>query len=136
MSSKSDYENNTQLSQGKFQGKVLGVLKGIEKDIGGVREYVDIRFQQAERSTDLARSEMERRLEGMNEFRDTLKDQAARFVTREELNAQLVRVDEAIRSLELSRAELKGKASQTSVMITLFLSAVGLAMGLINLLLK
>lgn len=42
-------------------------------------------FKGSDRALDLARDSMEKRLEGMNEFRDTLRDQASRFITRNEL---------------------------------------------------
>jgi len=35
----------------------------------------------------MTRVAMEKRLDGMNEFRDQLRDQAARFIGRDELNA-------------------------------------------------
>jgi len=61
----------------------------------GLKEYVDMRFSESEKAKDnalhsieIARREaqtaMEKRLEGMNEFRDQLRDQATRFITREE----------------------------------------------------
>ena len=37
---------------------------------------------------------MEKRLDGMNEFRDQLRDQAARFIGRDELNAISAHNDE------------------------------------------
>jgi len=61
----------------------------------GLKEYVDMRFPNPKKlkinalhSIEIVRREaqtaMEKRLEGMNEFRDQLRDQATRFITREE----------------------------------------------------
>ena len=57
---------------------------------------IDLRFNGIEKATDLARVNMEKRLDGMNEFRETLKDQASRFVTRTELLAAVVGVSTLI----------------------------------------
>lgn len=43
------------------------------------------RLRATEKAVELARVGIEKRLEGMNEFRETLKDQASRFVTRSDL---------------------------------------------------
>jgi Flp pilus assembly protein TadD len=90
--------------------------------------YIDTRFKASDRATESARTTMEKRLEGMNEFRDQLKDQAARFVTREELNP----MQEDLRVLRESKATLEGKASYTSMMVALALSAGALIVGLLN----
>ncbi len=44
------------------------------------------------RAVEKALASMERRLDGMNEFRTTLKDQAATFVTRRELLAAIITI--------------------------------------------
>jgi Flp pilus assembly protein TadB len=61
-----------------------------------IKEYIDDRFRFCRETRDVileakdlalvkAEKSMETRLAGMNEFRDTLKDQAGRFITRNEL---------------------------------------------------
>ena len=54
-----------------------------------LKEYFESRIESLEKAVYVASSAMDRRLEGMNEFRDAMKDQAARIVTREELEIQL-----------------------------------------------
>jgi len=62
------------------------------------QQYIDMRFKfmeaiinekmdAQEKAVNRAKEGMEKRLDGMNEFRDALKDQASRFVTRTELLA-------------------------------------------------
>ena len=70
----------------------------------------------------LAHCQMEKRLDGMNEFRQALKDQASEFITKNEYK----RTVEDIRELRESRAELKGKASQLSVYIAWLLAIAGI----------
>ena len=49
-----------------------------------LKEYFDAQIENVKQATELARESMEKRLDGMNEFRDTLKDQAGKFITRQE----------------------------------------------------
>ena len=58
----------------------------MEKETVTLREYIDVKISALDRATVLAAQQMERRLEGMNEFRTQLKDQAAGFVSKDELN--------------------------------------------------
>jgi hypothetical protein len=111
-----------------------------------LREYLEMRFSEInrrfdenEKATTLARTQMETRLEGMNEFRETLRDQAGRFVTRAELDLVCTNMTEKaegretrIRSLEESRAELHGKASQSQMYGAYALSALAILVGVID----
>jgi len=106
-----------------------------------LKEYVDLRFAENQRSIEKAERTMNSRLEGMNEFRATLKDQASRFLTREEVMLMLKPLEKSsdehakdIKSLELTRAELAGKASQKSVYIAWVLSVIGIVISVIKLL--
>ena len=81
-------------------------------------------------STSLAAGAMEKRLEGMIEFRDQLKDQASRFITRSEYD---LLVDD-IQGLRETRAMLAGKASQSSMTLTLFIAFAGLIVAIAGLL--
>ena len=54
-----------------------------------LREFLEARLEHIEEKTRLATAALDKRLEGMNEFRDTLKDQASRFVTRTDLEVIL-----------------------------------------------
>src|SRR5580658_4863807 len=52
-----------------------------------LQDQLDRRFDELRYQTEMTREAMEKRLDGMNEFRDQLRDQAARFIGRDELNA-------------------------------------------------
>ena len=101
-----------------------------------LREYLESRIQAVEKGIEVANRSMQERLSGMNEFRETLKDQASRFVTRNELDTKLDDVNKQLKDLQLSKAELSGKASQTQANIILVLSILGLVMSAISLFLK
>ena len=73
---------------------------------------------------------MEKRLEAMNEFRAALQDQAQKFFTRPEHEVYMKTVESDLRTLREFRANLEGKASQSSVTIALVLSAISILIGI------
>lgn len=77
----------------------------IEHRFTNLEQKIDTAIDAVKESTSLARIGMERRLETMNEFRDQLKDQASRFVTRQELTIALASLEEQI------KASAKGRVS-------------------------
>jgi vacuolar-type H+-ATPase subunit I/STV1 len=111
-------ENKIQLMENNIEK-----LEELKADISSIRE-----------STLLAKENVDMRLNAMNEFRGSLKDQAISFITRGELQPRFDRTDEDIRLLRESRAELIGKASQNQVYIAYFIAAVGIIMSIISLL--
>jgi len=70
---------------------------------------LSMRFDLVDRSITVALSAMERRLDTMNEFRSSLRDQAASFADRKELDLRL-------KPLEEFRANTQGRM-QTTVWI-------------------
>jgi hypothetical protein len=61
-----------------------------------LRDYIDTRFSELDkrfegidRAVDLAQAGVNQRLEGMNEFREQLRSQAATFVTSTEIEAKM-----------------------------------------------
>jgi len=103
--------------------------------IDDLRLYLDSKFDALDVSTKVAYNAMEKRLEGMNEFRQAMADQSNTFVTRSEISQFTDRVNADLRMLRESKAELQGKASQLSVNIALFLSVAGIGISLIKLIL-
>jgi hypothetical protein len=102
-----------------------------EERIKAIYNHIDLKTTAIERSTTLARDAMEKRLEGMNEFRDSLKDQSDKFVTKNEYEIKLGRVEEDIRLLRESKASLEGKASTTSVYIAYIIAAISIGISLL-----
>lgn len=105
------------------------------------------RIDTIDTATTLAAVQMEKRLEGMNEFRAALKDQVAQYVTRAEYDADKKagsaatmereeRTDADIRMLRESKATLEGKASQKSVTVVLAISIVGVILSVIGILIR
>ena len=133
----------------------------------GLKEYVDMRFSESEKAKDnalhsieIARKEaqiaMEKRLEGMNEFRDQLRDQATRFITREEyltghkpieekLNGKVGaeeyrafynQVMATLEDYKINKAVLATKASMNVVIISWIFNIIVLAVAIVSLVVR
>lgn len=108
--------------------------KHIEEPTVSLRDYFDSKITSLDKATSVASSNMERRLEGMNEFRAQLKDQAALFFTRAEHQAYLEKVDADIRVLRESKATLEVKASQKAVTFSTIVALIGVILAIASLL--
>ena len=96
-----------------------------------LREYIDLRIEHIVNSTELARLGMEKRLDGMNEFRDTLRDQAQLFVTKAELDALRSKVESEMISAHDFRIAHEAKASQSSVVLLGIVTVINLVIGVV-----
>ena len=114
-----------------------------EMRFDNMENALDARFMSQEKAISVATQASDRRLEGMNEFRDSLKDQATTFATKSELcklediiTIKLDNINKSIQKIEISDATLAGKASQAQVNIAYLISAVGIIIGILNALSK
>ena len=99
-----------------------------EKEVITLEKYVDTRIDAIEKAVAIAYQAMDKRLDGMNEFRDTIKDLNKSYITRNEHDI----VCQDIQSLKESRAEIAGKASQNSVNTAQIISVVSALLALIS----
>ena len=126
-----------------------------------LRDYFEAKLEAVENATNLARIAMETRLQGMNEFRDSLRDQAAKFlpreeyeisrcqmveelkglrrdvtkyITREEYESSHLRVEKDVQYLRESKASLEGKASQGAVYVAYILAVISMFIAAFSLL--
>ena len=105
-------------------------------NVNSLRELMLEKFSALKDSMELSRQSMEKRLEGMNEFREALKDQTAKFITRNEHEAMMNNYNKDIRELRESRAMLEGKANQSSLNIVLGVSLVAILISIIDLIIR
>ena len=101
-----------------------------------LKEYFERALLANEKALDLARAIMDARLEGMNEFRDQLKDQASRFVTREELSLMKEKIYDELRTLNTAKDRTEGKASMGSVYLVTGIAVIGLFISIISVLIN
>lgn len=104
-----------------------------EEKFKSLDNSVNLKYSNIEKSTSLAATSIDRRLESMNEFRDSLKDQATKFMTKDEFQILHQRVEEDVRILRESKATLEGRASMTSVYISYVIGVIGLVVAVLAL---
>lgn len=90
-----------------------------------LRDYLEARIETLDRQTRMqidalqasvtkAEEVLNHRLEGMNEFRETLRDQAAKFVNREEVDTRLSDIIRRVAELEGYANRRTGQSNVTS----------------------
>jgi hypothetical protein len=129
------------------QDKSVSLREYFERILVERDNVLEQRYRDQQTAIQTALTAMDKRLDGMNEFRATLQDQSAKQLTKAEFQMFKDKVDEDIRILRESKAELSGMATQASVNdayfranISLIISIVGslvaVIMGIGNWLLK
>jgi hypothetical protein len=108
----------------------------IESRLRAIDEFYAMRVANMEQATRTALASLDKRLEGMNEFREALKDATARLPTRNELDAKFERVSSELSELQKFKNTMEGKASQSSVNIFMLLSVLSVLMAAAGLLLR
>jgi len=98
-----------------------------------LKEHIESRLKALEDAGIKSERLLDVRLASMNEFREALKDQSAKFFTLASHEAYQKAVDADLRVLRESRALLEGKASQSTVNVALLLATVSALTGLIGL---
>jgi len=119
-----------------INSKIDALEKSFNNKHNTLEGSTDLKYNNIEKNTTLAAKSIDRRLEGMNEFRDALKDQTAKFLTKDEFNTLHNRVEEDIKVLRENKAMLEGKASMTSVYIAYGIGLIGLIIALLGIFIK
>jgi hypothetical protein len=108
-----------------------------------VCKTLDERFKAQEKALELQQDINEKRFEAQNEWRGAMNDREKAYITRADhealvllLNTKEDNLKKDIKSLEITRATLDGKASQSQVNITfaftffsLILAVIGIILG-------
>lgn len=126
----------------------------LERIIDDQKELFVTKLEATEQSRRLAKDSVDARLEIMNEFRSAMADQAnrmttkeetkqidktiselrgqlAKTITREESRSSLEKMESSVKSLEITRATLDGKASQISAAVATTLSVLALLVSIV-----
>lgn len=103
----------------------------IEKLIEAKYDTINHRFDALKQSTSLARDELRERLAGMNEFRDTLKDQASRFITRDQFDETKESYEKRFNELEKTDSYNLGSRATTALVTTTILSIISIILAIV-----
>ena len=101
-----------------------------------LNKSINMQFKHIEESTRLARESMERRLNTMNEFRETLKDQSSQFISETTFDVHNRRIVDDIRTLREWMNKQEGRATQKSVNIVYVLSLIALLISLFDIIMR
>ena len=115
-----------------YQTDAVKLREYLEALLREQRGYFDAKFLARDEATRVAYEAMNKRLDGMNEFREALKDQAGLMLPRSEFAVVCDRTRQELAELQKFRHIAEGKASQTSVLIFGFLSVVSLIITIIR----
>lgn len=116
-----------------YQTDDVKLKEHLEKLLVEQARYFEAKFAAIDEATHTAYISMNARLNGMNEFRDALKDQASQMITRNEFNLALGQIRLDLVELQKYRNVADGKASQTSVLLFGFLSVAAFFISLLKL---
>lgn len=105
-------------------------------------ELTEERFRAQEKALELQQVINDKKFEGQNEWRGAMSDREKTYITRQDhdnlvllLNTKEDALKKDIKSLELTRAELNGKANQSQVNTNQVIAIIGLMVGIISLIL-
>lgn len=96
-----------------------------KREIDHLKEILTQRIDHQQTALNLAAAALEQRLDSMNLFREQLRDQAARFVTRSEVDLMAGRRDETTNRLEVKMSNLEGRLWAFGAVVLLAASAIG-----------
>ena len=112
----------------------VSLKEHVESRLNAEHQYFETKIAAVERALSESAVVLNRRLAGMNEFRDAMSDLSNRMATRNEMDVHLKQVAAELADLKKSRDMASGKASQTALLITLAFSLLGVAISVINML--
>lgn len=92
----------------------------------------EVKISALKEATSLAKAALETRLVAMNEFRGALSDQNKTLYTRQEHELYKEKIEAQLMEFNEWKNRQEGKADQSSVNMALFISLVGLAIGVIS----
>jgi len=115
--------------------QTINLKEYVDKEVVHLKELIEVnkrladsKFESAQIAINKAEEAQGLRNIAQNEWRQQSKDQTSTYATRE--NVEKMSVD--IKDLQLNQANLAGKASQSSFILTLALSLVGVVIAIIN----
>jgi hypothetical protein len=100
-----------------------------------LREYFEALLADLKTQIEHSRVGMEKRLDGMNEFRGALKDQTDKMMPREEYYIQHENLIREIKALNTFKDEMKGAATREDVNRATAFAVFGIVIGIVGIIL-
>lgn len=110
----------------RLNEKIIALDRVMEEKLEAQSNLVNQRAESAERAIAKVEVATEKRFENVNEFRGQLKDQAATFMSRVEIESRFNANVERITRLESSRDNLTGRFAMLGLALSFGLTVVGL----------
>lgn len=82
------------------QEPTVGLREYVDRRIDDLKELIEARFSSDALALQVARTEINRRLEGMNELRDQIQSERGNYVDRELLDQKLAGVERRLTRVE------------------------------------
>lgn len=92
----------------EYQAAQAAIARDVDAARIDLSKYA-VRVDEFDKTSSVERGQLEKRLDGMNEFRMQLKDQAATFMTRHETDALVKGIAADVRRLEIAEGEKAGR---------------------------
>ncbi len=123
----------TRATQGYVDKGDVTLKEHLESRICNLEKTLNERFVAQEKATHNALVANEKRLDSMNEFRETLRDQTKSYVTKAESNViidtmchRIKSLEDIVKDIQISDAVLAGKASQSATNLALLIAIISL----------
>jgi hypothetical protein len=121
----------------------VSLLDHFDVRFAALEKAINQRFDESKEAVLKAEGQMNKRLEGMNEFRDTIKDiqkasaiAAEKFIDRDNLELMLKPICDDIRGLQKIANIAEGKASKSTVWGSYALAIVSLIIAAVKVFVK
>ena len=109
----------------------VSLLNHIELMVHAVESRLSIRIDAVEKAVQVAKIENDRRLEGMNEFREQLREQATHFASNERIDAIEQRYSELRDSVTTFHSQYSGKSQGMSPFVDIGIRVALIVLALI-----
>lgn len=100
----------------------------------GMERLISEKFESNEKALITAKEALDKRLDSMNEFREALREQAAKMMTRDEYNVNHEAFRNQLNELSKAKERMEGKASQSSLYVATAIAVLSLFIGAIHVL--
>jgi hypothetical protein len=111
----------------KLEERLDSFIKWTKDAIKYERDFQEERYTAVQIALKLARSELDKRLESMNEFRRMIEGERATYVTEKELELRIIALEKDIKPLEARRSFNQGRDWAFGVIIVAVCTAIALA---------